>query len=105
LRAAFRTIAGTIPSEGGQSGPVGGLMGSRSGFGVKSGALGGGFAHAFALEGDPVRVVYKAIEDRVGDGRIGDRVMPVIDRQLACHDRGAAVVSILDDLEDVATLL
>ena len=80
-------------------------MGSRSGLGVKSGTLGGGFAHALALEGDPVRVVHEAIEDGVGDGRIGNRVMPVIDRQLAGHDRRAAVVPILDDLEYVATLL
>ena len=80
-------------------------MGLRSGLGVKSGAFGGGFAHALALEGDPVRVVHEAIEDGVGDGRIGDRVMPVIDRQLACHDRRAAAVPILDDLKYVATLL
>jgi hypothetical protein len=44
------------------------------------------------------------IEDRVGDGRIGDRLMPVIDRQLAGHNRRAAIVSILDNLKDVATL-
>ena len=72
---------------------------------VKSCALGGGFAHALALEGDPVRVVYEAIEDRVRDGRIGDCVVPAIDRQLAGHDRRAAVVPILDDLKYVATLL
>lgn len=49
-------------------------------FDVKSGALGGGFAQAFALEGEAVRIVYEPIEDRVGDGRIGDRLVPVIDR-------------------------
>ena len=55
-------------------------MGSRSGLGVKSGPLGGRLAHALALECEPVRVVYEPIEDRVGDGRIGDRLVPVIDR-------------------------
>jgi hypothetical protein len=52
-------------------------------FDVKSGTVGSGFAHALALEGDAVRVVHEAIEDGVGDGRIGN-----------C----------LDDLEDVAAL-
>ena len=50
-------------------------MGSRPGWGVKSGALGGGFAHALALEGEPVRVVYEPIEDGIGDGRIWDHVL------------------------------
>jgi hypothetical protein len=43
-------------------------MGSRPDWGVKSGTLGGGFAHALALEGEPVSIVYEAIEHRVGDG-------------------------------------
>ena len=79
-------------------------MGSRPCWGVKSDTFSGGFAHALALEGDPVRVVHEAIEDGVGDGRIGNCVVPVIDWQLACQDHRAAVVPILDDLEDVATL-
>jgi hypothetical protein len=54
-------------------------------FDVKSGTVGSGFAHALALEGDAVRVVHEAIEDGVGDGRIGNCVVP-------------------DDLEDVAAL-
>src|SRR5438270_13988481 len=74
-------------------------------FDVKSGALSGGFAQARSLEDESVRVVHEAIEDGVGDGRIGNRVMPVIDRQLACHDRRAAVVPILDDFEYVTALL
>jgi Diguanylate cyclase, GGDEF domain len=73
-------------------------------FDVKFGTVGSGFAHALALEGDAVRVVHEAIEDGVGDGRIGNCVVPVIDWQLACQDRRAAVVPILDDLEDVAAL-
>ncbi len=52
-----------------------------------------------------MRVVHEPIEDGVGDGRIGDRLVPVIDRQLAGHDRRAAIVPILDNLKDVATLL
>jgi hypothetical protein len=36
---------------------------------------------------------------------IGDRLVPVIDRQLAGNDRRAAIVPILDNLKHVATLL
>ena len=80
-------------------------MGSRSGLGVKSGTPGGRLAHALALECQPVRVVHEPIENCVGNGRIGDRLVPMIDRQLAGHNRRAAIVPILDNLEDVATLL
>ena len=80
-------------------------MGSCVLLDVKSGTLGGHLAHALALECQPVRVVHEPIEDRVGDGRIGDCLVPVIDRQLAGHNRRAAIVPILDNLKDVATLL
>jgi hypothetical protein len=50
-----------------------------------------------------------ASEDRVGDGRIADQVVPAVDRDLAGDDGGAAAVALLDDLEEdleeVATLL
>jgi hypothetical protein len=80
-------------------------MGSCVLLNVKSGTLAGRFSHALALECQPVRVVHEPIEDRVGDGRIGDCLVPVIDRQLAGHNRRAAIVPILDNLKDVATLL
>ena len=76
-------------------------MGSCVLLGVKSVTLGGRFSHALALEREPVRVVYKPIEDGVGDGRIGDCLVPVIDRQLAGHNRRAAIVPIFDNLKDV----
>src|SRR5271155_4959290 len=74
-------------------------------FEVKSGPLGGCFSHALTLERQPVRIVYEPIEDGVGDGRIGDCFVPVIDRQLAGHNRRTAVVPILDNLKNVAALL
>ena len=55
-------------------------MGSCVLLDVKSGTLGGRFSHALALECEPVRIVHEPIEDSVGDGRIGDRLVPVIDR-------------------------
>ena len=45
------------------------------------------------------------IEDGVGDGRVGDHFVPVIDRQLAGHDGRAAIVPIIDDLQQIATLI
>ena len=45
------------------------------------------------------------VEDCVGDGRVGDRLVPVNDRQLAGHDGGAAIVPIVDDLQQIATLI
>ncbi len=80
-------------------------MGSRALLDVKSGTIGGGLAHALAFECQPVRVVHDPIEDCVGDGRIGDCLVPVIDRQLAGDDGRAAIVPILDDLKYVAPLL
>ena len=72
---------------------------------VKLLTLGGGLAEALALEGEPVGVVDQAIEDGVGDGGIADDLVPVLDRQLAGHDGGAAAVPILHDLQEVAALL
>ena len=54
-------------------------MGSCVLLDVKPGTLGGRFSHALALEGEPMRIVHEPIEDRVGDGWIGDRLVPVID--------------------------
>jgi hypothetical protein len=48
-----------------------------------------------------LRVVDEAIEDGIGDG---NRVMPVIDGQLACHDRRAAAVPVFRALQEVAAL-
>ena len=45
------------------------------------------------------------VEDGVGDGRVGDHLVPVIDRQLAGHDGRAAIVPVVDNLQQVATLI
>ena len=72
---------------------------------VKLLTLGGGLSEAFALEGEPVGIVHQAIEDSVSDGGIADDLVPVLDRELACHDGGAAAVAVLHDLQEVAALL
>ncbi len=37
------------------------------------------FSHRFSLQIDPVSVVYKTIQDGVGQGRIADDLVPMID--------------------------
>ena len=47
----------------------------------------------------------EAVEDGVGDGRIGDDIVPIFDRHLAGDDGRSALVAIIDDFEEIATLL
>jgi hypothetical protein len=49
--------------------------------------------------------VDEAVEDSVSDRRVGDHVVPFLDRQLAGDDGAGAAVAVVDDLEDVAALL
>lgn len=46
--------------------------------------------------------MYEPIQDGIGDGAIAERGVPLIDRQLAGHECGAAVVSIIEDLQRIA---
>jgi len=52
-----------------------------------------------------VGVVNEAVEDGVGIGRIADRVVPALDRDLRGQDCGGTLVAIVDDLHQVTTLL
>jgi hypothetical protein len=38
-----------------------------------------------------VRVVEQPVEDGVGDGRLADPAVPVLDRELGRDDRGTAI--------------
>ena len=49
--------------------------------------------------------VHEAVEDAVGDGRIGDHFMPVLDVDLAGHDRRAASLPVVEDLQEIAALI
>ncbi len=70
-------------------------MGRRFGFLVLF------LAHRFTLERDAVRAVYESIEDGVGDGRVVEPRVLVIDRQLAGDDGRLADAAIVDDFEQV----
>ncbi len=43
------------------------------------------FPHGFALQGDLVGIMHEAVEDRIGQRRIPQGLMPVLDRQLTGH--------------------
>jgi hypothetical protein len=45
-----------------------------------------------------VGVVDETIEYGVGQRRVGQELVPILDRKLRRHQRGAAVVSIFKDL-------
>ena len=48
--------------------------------------------------------MHHAVEDRVGERGIAEGLMPVLDRQLTGDQRGAAIMTIFDNLEQVATI-
>ena len=66
--------------------------------------MGGDLSHAVSLECEAVCVVDETVEDGVGDGGIGDDLVPVIDRHLAGDDGRSALMPVVDDLEQIATL-
>ena len=63
------------------------------------------FAQRLAAELEAVGVVHDAIQDRVGERGLADQVVPAIHGNLTGDQGGAAAVALLDDLEQIATLL
>src|SRR6516164_10841534 len=75
------------------SAPVDGFKGSRGGVDVKLAALAGffrWFAQGLAVEREAVRSVHEAVEDGIGDCRIDDHLVPVIDGELTGDDGSRA---------------
>jgi hypothetical protein len=62
-------------------------------------SIGWRLAQGFAGQRNAVGVVDQAIQDRVGQGRVADDFIPVVDRDLAGDDQRAGVVAVLDDLQ------
>jgi transcriptional regulator CtsR len=60
------------------------------------------FSHQIAGQTEAITVVHEAIEDGVGQRRITQAVMPLLDRQLAGEDRGFLVVAVVEDFEQIA---
>lgn len=63
------------------------------------------FSKALSGEFDTVGVVDEAIEDGVGDGRIADDFVPAVDGDLAGDDGRSPLISIFDDLQEIAPLI
>ena len=74
-------------------------------FRVKRRVLEPVFTQALAGQFDAIGVVDDAIEDGVGHGRVSDQRVEVGDRELAGDEYGAAVVTVFDDLQQVAPLI
>ena len=102
---AFRTKAATCSDEGGRGRCRHEELNSGFLGGVKLGALCGDLAHAVSLECEAVSVVNEAVEDGVGDGGIGDDLVPVVDRHLAGDDGRTALMAVIDHFEEIATLI
>jgi IstB-like ATP binding protein len=52
------------------------------------------------LQGDPVSVVEKPVAERVGDGRLSELIVQVLDRDLAGEDGGAGAVAVFEEARD-----
>ena len=59
-------------------------------------------SHGATLQHDAMTVVYEAIQDGIGQRRFIDIGVPLIDWQLARDQRRFLVVTILEDLQQVA---
>jgi len=66
---------------------------------LKCGTLRDGFTQSLAGEVEAVGVVDEAIQDGVGNGRIGDHVVPVLQVELAGNNGWAAAVAVVENLE------
>ena len=67
--------------------------------------LGGLLAQGIAAELKAVGAMDDAVQDRVGEGRLADQVVPTVHGELGGDQGSAATVALLDDLEQVAALL
>jgi hypothetical protein len=63
------------------------------------------FAHGFSFQCDAVAVVNEPITDGIGDGGVGDQLMPVAHRQLAGDQGGTQAMAVFKDLQQIVLLL
>ena len=67
--------------------------------------MGGDLSHAVSPENEAVCIVDETVENGVGDGGVGDDLVPVIDGHLAGDDGGTTLMPVVDDLEEIAALV
>ena len=66
--------------------------------------LGVGLSHRFSSQWQAVGVVQKAVEDGIGQGRLADEIVPVLDGQLAGDQGGSQAMAVLDDFHQIVAL-
>ena len=49
-------------------------------------------------------MMYQPVEDGIGEGVIADGGIPLVDGQLAGHERGAGVIAVVHDVHEVMAL-
>ena len=49
--------------------------------------------------------MHQAVEDGIGDHRIGDHFVPMLHVDLAGDDRAAASLPVVEDLQEIAALI
>src|SRR5207253_10734795 len=62
-------------------------------------------AHRWPVQFQPIGVMDDAIEDGVGEGRLTDDLVPLVEGELAGDERRAAAIAVLDDLHQIAPLI
>ena len=63
------------------------------------------FAHGFSLERDLIGVVHEPVKNGVGQRRLADGRMPVIDRELTGYDSGPPSMPIVEEFQQIAAML
>ena len=66
--------------------------------------VGGTFSHRFSFEVDLVRAVHKSIHNGVGERRIADIVVPVLDGKLTGDQSRASPDTVIKQFEQIGTL-
>jgi len=68
------------------------------------GAGGGAFTHRFSFEVELVGAVHEPVEDGVGEGRVAEVVVPMLDRKLAGDERRTSADAVVEQFEQVGAL-
>ena len=62
-------------------------------------------AYGRPVQFQPIGVVDDAIENGVGEGRLTDDIVPLVEGELAGDERRAAAIAVLDDFHQIAPLV
>ena len=63
---------------------------------------GGTLSHRFSFEVDLVRAVHQSIQNGVGERRVADIVVPVLDRKLTGDQRRARADPVIEEFEQIS---